>query len=152
MLADEPTTALDVTIQAQILDLIRNLAHELNTALVLITHDLGVVAEMAQTIAVMYAGRIVEQGSVVEVFDQPYHPYTAGLMFSIPRLDGVSKQKLYTIEGVVTDLAALPLGCSFAGRCEYAQEICRIEQPLLRRMKSGRQVACHFALGGESHG
>lgn len=152
LLADEPTTALDVTIQAQILDLIRKLAQEFNTALVLITHDLGVVAEMAQKIAVMYAGRIVEQGTVAEIFDTPYHPYTAGLMFSIPRLDGISKQKLYTIEGVVPDLAQLPLGCTFAERCEYAQAICRTEQPVLQTMKSGRQVACHFALGGASHG
>jgi len=151
LLADEPTTALDVTIQAQILDLIRKLALEFNTALVLITHDLGVVAEMAQKIAVMYAGRIVEQGTVVEVFDKPYHPYTAGLMFSIPRLDGISKQKLYTIEGVVPDLAQLPPGCTFAERCEYAQAICRTEQPLLKTLAGGRQVACHFALEGENH-
>jgi oligopeptide/dipeptide ABC transporter ATP-binding protein len=152
LLADEPTTALDVTIQAQILDLLRKLAHEFNTALVLITHDLGVVAEMAQRIAVMYAGRIVEQGTVVEVFARPYHPYTAGLMLSIPKLAGVNKQKLYTIEGVVPDLAELPPGCTFAERCQYAQVICHSEQPTLQILPEGRQVACHFALGGASHG
>lgn len=148
LLADEPTTALDVTIQAQILDLIRKLAHELNTALILITHDLGVVAEMAQRMAVMYAGRIVEQGTVKQVFASPYHPYTAGLMDSIPRLDGVKKQHLHTIEGVVPDLAQLPAGCSFAGRCEYAKPHCREQCPPLRVLADGRQIACHYPLGG----
>jgi oligopeptide/dipeptide ABC transporter ATP-binding protein len=148
LLADEPTTALDVTIQAQILDLIRKLARELNTALILITHDLGVVAEMAQRMAIMYAGRIVEQGSVAEVFARPRHPYTAGLMESIPRLDGVKKQKLHTIEGVVPDLSQLPPGCAFAGRCEYAQPLCRAEYPPLTVLADGRQLACHFPVGG----
>lgn len=148
LLADEPTTALDVTIQAQILDLIRKLARELNTALILITHDLGVVAEMAQRMAIMYAGRIVEQGSVAEIFARPRHPYTVGLMDSIPRLDGVKKQKLHTIEGVVPDLAQLPPGCAFAGRCEYAQPLCRAEYPKLSVLADGRQLACHFPVGG----
>jgi oligopeptide/dipeptide ABC transporter ATP-binding protein len=148
LLADEPTTALDVTIQAQILDLIRKLAREFNTALILITHDLGVVAEMAQNMAVMYAGRIVEQGTVADVFACPYHPYTAGLMDSIPRLDGSKKQRLYTIEGMVPDLAALPAGCSFADRCEYVQEKCRNKRPELVWTADSRQVACHYPLGG----
>jgi oligopeptide/dipeptide ABC transporter ATP-binding protein len=151
LLADEPTTALDVTIQAQILDLIRNLAQEFNTALVLITHDLGVVAEMAQTMAVMYAGRIVEQGSVEAVFKAPRHPYTAGLMDSIPRLDGTPKQLLHTIDGVVPDLAFLPSGCTFADRCEYVQGKCRLIQPQLVCQADGRLVACHYPLRGAKH-
>ena len=150
LLADEPTTALDVTIQAQILDLIRKLAAEFNTALVLITHDLGVVAEMAQDMAVMYTGRIVEQGSVEEVFSTPMHPYTAGLLESIPRLDGAKKHLLHAIEGMVPDLSCLPAGCTFAGRCRYAQDRCRAERPVLQAHPGGRLVACHFPLGGES--
>ncbi|WP_425059298.1 Dipeptide transport ATP-binding protein DppD [Sporomusa carbonis] len=148
LLADEPTTALDVTIQAQILDLIRNLAQEFNTALILITHDLGVVAEMAQNMAVMYAGRIVEQGTVEAVFAAPRHPYTAGLMESIPRLDGRKKQLLHTIEGVVPDLAFLPPGCTFADRCEHVRDKCRVVQPELVCQTDGRLVACHYPLGG----
>lgn len=150
LLADEPTTALDVTIQAQILDLVRKLAAEFHTALVLITHDLGVVAEMAQSMAVMYAGRIVEQGTVEAVFAEPCHPYTAGLMDSIPRLDGGKKEKLHTIEGVVPDLSELPPGCTFADRCEYARPHCRSQAPTLVRQSDGRLVACHFPLGGEA--
>ena len=150
LLADEPTTALDVTIQAQILDLIRKLAVEFNTALVLITHDLGVVAEMAQDMAVMYTGRIVEQGSVEEVFSKPMHPYTAGLLESIPRLDGAKKHLLFAIEGMVPDLSCLPQGCTFAGRCCYVQERCRIDRPVLLEQPCGRLVACHFPVGGES--
>ncbi|MTV49150.1 ATP-binding cassette domain-containing protein [Heliobacillus mobilis] len=146
LLADEPTTALDVTIQAQILDLIRDLAQEFNTALVLITHDLGVVAEMAQNMAVMYAGRVVEQGAVADVFDRPHHPYTAGLLDSIPRLDGTKKQRLHTIEGMVPDLAHLPQGCTFADRCEYGQPLCRQKKPELQAVDGDRQVACHYPL------
>jgi oligopeptide/dipeptide ABC transporter ATP-binding protein len=148
LLADEPTTALDVTIQAQILDLIIKLAKEFNTALIMITHDLGVVAEIAQSMAVMYAGRIVEQGSVVDVFANPHHPYTVGLMNSIPRLESGKKQRLHTIEGVVPDLSALPIGCTFADRCEYAQQKCREKFPEIRFLANARQVACHFPLGG----
>lgn len=148
LLADEPTTALDVTIQAQILDLIRKLVKDLNTALIMITHDLGVVAEMAQSMAVMYAGRIVEQGSVEEIFSAPRHPYTVGLMNSIPRLDGGKKQRLHTIEGLVPDLSELPVGCAFVARCEYAQEQCGFIRPLLTGSADRRQVACHYPLGG----
>ena len=150
LLADEPTTALDVTIQAQILELIGELAQEFNTALIMITHDLGVVAEVAQKMAVMYAGRIVEQGMVVDVFAQPCHPYTQGLMDSIPRLEGTGKAELHTIEGVVPDLAALPPGCSFADRCNYCGARCRTEVPELRSLANGRSVACHYPLGGEN--
>jgi oligopeptide/dipeptide ABC transporter ATP-binding protein len=150
LLADEPTTALDVTIQAQILDLIRKLAAEFNTALVLITHDLGVVAEMAQDMAVMYTGRIVEHGSVEKVFSSPLHPYTEGLLESIPRLDGAKKQLLHAIEGMVPDLSRLPTGCTFAGRCPYSRELCRADRPALQEHSEGRFVACHFPLGGES--
>ncbi|MBC9784831.1 ABC transporter ATP-binding protein [Heliobacterium chlorum] len=146
LLADEPTTALDVTIQAQILDLIRELAQEFNTALVLITHDLGVVAEMAQKMAVMYAGRVVEQGAVTDVFARPHHPYTAGLLDSIPRLDGMKKQRLHTIEGMVPDLAHLPQGCTFADRCEYRQALCGQKKPELGTVDGGRQVACYYPL------
>lgn len=149
LLADEPTTALDVTIQAQILDLIRQLTKEFNTALVMITHDLGVVAETAQNMVVMYAGRVVEQGTVADVFDNPCHPYTVGLMNSIPKLDGVKKQRLHTIEGTVPDLAYLPKGCAFVDRCEYARESCRNEQPQLKTLLNGRQIACHYPLGGK---
>lgn len=148
LLADEPTTALDVTIQAQILDLIRKLVKDLNTALIMITHDLGVVAEMAQSMAVMYAGRIVEQGSVEEIFSAPQHPYTVGLMNSIPRLDGDKKQRLHTIEGLVPDLSELPVGCAFIERCEYAQGQCGFIRPLLTGSADRRQVACHYPLGG----
>lgn len=148
LLADEPTTALDVTIQAQILDLIMKLAKEFNTALIMITHDLGVVAEIAQSMAVMYAGRIVEQGAVADVFANPHHPYTVGLMNSIPRLEGSKKQRLHTIEGVVPDLSALPAGCTFADRCEYAQAKCLEEFPEIRLLTNDRQVACHYPLGG----
>lgn len=148
LLADEPTTALDVTIQAQILDLIRKLAGEKNTGLILITHDLGVVAEMAKKMVVMYAGRMVEQGSVDDIFHKPYHPYTAGLMASIPQLQGKKKQLLHTIEGVVPDLANLPAGCAFAGRCEYVKPDCREQKPQLRNLAGGRRAACHYPLGG----
>lgn len=148
LLADEPTTALDVTIQAQILDLIVKLAKEFNTALLMITHDLGVVAEIAQNMAVMYAGRVVEQGKVADVFSNPHHPYTVGLMNSIPRLDGGKKQHLHTIEGVVPDLSVLPIGCTFADRCEYAKEKCYEEFPPVRVLANARQVACHYPLGG----
>lgn len=148
LLADEPTTALDVTIQAEILDLISKLTKEFNTAMILITHDLGVVAEMAQTMAVMYAGRIVELGSVEDVFANPHHPYTAGLMDCILRLSSSKKQRLHTIEGVVPDLSALPIGCTFAERCEHDKKRCHLQYPVVRTLADGRQVACHYPLGG----
>ena len=127
LIADEPTTALDVTIQAQILELLTELREKRNLALLLITHDLGVVAETADRVAVMYAGKIVEQASVRELFNNPRHPYTEGLLHAVPRLDetGEEKRRLQTIEGVVPNPLALPPGCRFAPRCQYAMEKCR---------------------------
>lgn len=130
LIADEPTTALDVTIQAQILKLMRDLKEKTGTSIILITHDLGVVAEMADDIAVMYAGEIVEQGSTKDIFESPMHPYTQGLMKSIPRLD-IDQDKLYTIRGTVPDLSNMPEGCRFCDRCEFATLRCKQEKPEL---------------------
>lgn len=144
LIADEPTTALDVTIQAQILKLMRDLKEKMGTSIILITHDLGVVAEMADDIAVMYAGEIVEQGAAKEIFESPMHPYTQGLMKSIPRLD-IDQDRLYTIRGTVPDLSAMPKGCRFCDRCDYAAERCRQEKPELQH-SGGHFVRC-FCLG-----
>jgi oligopeptide/dipeptide ABC transporter ATP-binding protein len=105
---------------------------------------------MAQDMAVMYTGRIVEQGSVEKVFSSPLHPYTEGLLESIPRLDGAKKQLLHAIEGMVPDLSSLPAGCTFAGRCPYSRDLCRVDRPALKEHSDGRFVSCHFPLGGES--
>jgi oligopeptide transport system ATP-binding protein len=142
IIADEPTTALDVTVQAQILDLLKELASRANSALILITHDLGVVARYATRVAVMYAGRIVEMAPAGELYARPKHPYTLGLMQSAPRLDGDASKRLLPIEGQPPDLAALPPGCSFAPRCRYAQDRCRSERPELREVGEGHQKAC----------
>ena len=131
ILADEPTTALDVTIQAQILDLLKNLAREFRTAFILITHDLGVVAGMTQRIHVMYAGRIVEKADTGELFANPKHPYTWGLLRSIPRLDERRKERLVPIEGLPPDLIAPPPGCKFEPRCQYRRDICHEKEPEL---------------------
>jgi peptide/nickel transport system ATP-binding protein len=131
LIADEPTTALDVTIQAQILALIRTLQQETGTAVILITHDLGVVAEVADEVVVMYAGRIVERAPVQALFDQPQHPYTVGLLGSIPRLD-IEQARLASIEGQVPDPLARPPGCRFAERCPFADAHCRAADPPLR--------------------
>ena len=144
LIADEPTTALDVTIQAQILELMRTLQQETGTAIVLITHDLGVVAEVADEVVVMYAGRVVERAPVQALFDQPQHPYTVGLLGSIPRLD-TDQQRLTSIEGQVPAPAALPAGCSFAERCPFADAQCRAEAPALRDVGSGHLSACFKA-------
>jgi peptide/nickel transport system ATP-binding protein len=145
LIADEPTTALDVTIQAQILDLMRALKDKTGAAVVLITHDLGVVAEMAQRVVVMYAGRKVEEAPVAALFAQPLHPYTLGLLNSIPRLDqehiGV-RQRLAEIPGTVPSLRDEPTGCTFAPRCEYATERCRAEYPPLEEKAEGHFAAC----------
>ena len=145
LIADEPTTALDVTIQAQILDLIRDLKRETRTAVILITHDLGVVAEMADRIAVMYAGQIVEETDVRTLFQQPLHPYTQGLIGSIPIL-GDLKERLETIPGVVPSLVDLDPGCRFASRCasrvEHGLEICLSTEPDLIEVAEGHQVRC----------
>ena len=141
LIADEPTTALDVTIQAQILELMRSLQQETGTAIVLITHDLGVVAEVADEVVVMYAGRIVERGPVDALFNQPQHPYTVGLLGSIPRLDA-AHTRLVSIEGQVPGPMQLPQGCSFADRCPFALAECRIAKPALRDVGERHQSAC----------
>ncbi len=141
LIADEPTTALDVTIQAQILELMRSLQQETGTAIVLITHDLGVVAEVADEVVVMYAGRIVERGPVDALFNQPQHPYTVGLLGSIPRLDA-AQTRLASIDGQVPAPTHLPPGCSFADRCPFALAECRLAKPALRDVGERHQSAC----------
>lgn len=144
LIADEPTTALDVTIQAQILDLMRTLQQETGTALIMITHDLGVVAEIADQVAVMYAGRIVEKGPVDAIFDDPQHPYTIGLMSSVPSI-GERQGRLTTISGMVPSLEAMPAGCRFAPRCPFAASQCTHQVPLLQPLSGHHSAACHFA-------
>jgi peptide/nickel transport system ATP-binding protein len=153
LIADEPTTALDVTIQAQVLELMRTLQRELRTAMLFITHDLGVVAEVADDVAVMYAGRIVEQAAVQALFEAPLHPYTRGLMAARPSIQGERRERLQTIEGLVPPLHALPKGCRFVDRCDQAEAICREEDPPLvtvrwrgKRGEEPRRVACHVAV------
>jgi oligopeptide/dipeptide ABC transporter ATP-binding protein len=145
LIADEPTTALDVTIQAQILELMRNLQQELGMAMILITHDLGVIAETCDDVAVMYAGRIAESGTVYELFERPRHPYTRGLLDSIPRLESPRKQPLPTIEGMVPGLAQLPSGCRFHNRCPHRTPLCVERAPALEPTgdSGSQQVACH---------
>ena len=143
IIADEPTTALDVTVQAQILDLLKELTHETGAALILITHDLGVVARYADHVAVMYGGRIVEQAAAAELYARPRHPYTRGLLASIPRLDSTAGQRLVPIVGQPPDLARLPPGCAFAPRCERADATCQTTRPLLREAVPGHLSACH---------
>jgi peptide/nickel transport system ATP-binding protein len=145
LLADEPTTALDVTIQAQILELLRRLAIERHTAVVLITHDMGVVADIADRVAVMYAGRIAETGPIDAIFAQPRHPYTALLLASIPRLNDAPKSKLAVIEGRVPTPAEYGPGCRFAGRCPLGDTRCIAETPPLRPVGAGRFSACWYA-------
>ena len=145
LIADEPTTALDVTIQAQIIDLMKGLQKELNTAIILITHDLGVVADMAQRILVMYAGKIIESGSIEDIFYRPQHPYTWGLLKSVPRLDSKQKEDLMPIEGTPPDLFAPPVGCGFAARCEYCMNICKEKQPEFLQVGEGHHSACWLA-------
>ena len=141
LIADEPTTALDVTIQAQILDLMQRLQQELRTAIILITHDLGVVAEVADEVVVMYAGRVVEQAPVQVLFDAPQHPYTVGLLGSIPRLYG-EQRRLASIEGQVPSPLRLPAGCRFAKRCPFADAQCHATAPPLRELGDGHASAC----------
>jgi len=143
LIADEPTTALDVTIQAQILDLMRNLQAKMGMAIVFITHDLGVVAEMADRVVVMYAGQVVETGTVQEIFTKPLMPYTSGLMQSIPRMgESEVKVKLQTIPGYVPLLTKLPGGCRFRTRCAFAQDRCAEAEPPLEVLDNGRSVRC----------
>ena len=154
LIADEPTTALDVTIQAQILDLMRELQKSFGTAIILITHDMGVVAENADRVVVMYAGRKVEEADVDDLFDRPAHPYTKGLLNSIPSLDVAargSQTRLNEIKGMVPSLANLPPGCAFAARCGFASDECRASYPPLREHRPRHWVACWHAerlLGG----
>lgn len=144
MIADEPTTALDVTIQAQILELMKKIQQEKGTAILLITHDLGVVAEMCSRAIVMYAGRIMEEATVEELFANPIHPYTKGLIASVPKL-GSGVTSLSSIPGSVPDLAAMPQGCKFAPRCQYAQKQCREAEPELTEVSGGgRKCRCHL--------
>ncbi len=151
LIADEPTTALDVTIQAQILDLIRKLQKDNQTAVILITHDLGVVAEMCDEVAVMYAGQIVEYGSVEDIFYRPSHPYTKGLLDSIPHFESNTRlEKLKTIPGMVPNLMNLPSGCRFHDRCTFAKDQCQRQNPELRSLddeSKQHQVSCFFPLG-----
>ncbi len=142
LIADEPTTALDVTIQAQILRILRNLTREFNTSVILITHDMGVVAEMADHVLVMYAGHAVEYGTAEDIFDHPGHPYTVGLLESIPKLGSGQEGHLHTIEGTVPGLDEMPEGCRFCTRCPYAEEKCRQEDPGMRE-RDGHSVRCY---------
>jgi len=141
LIADEPTTALDVTIQAQILELMRALREELGTAIILITHDLGVIAELADDVIVMYAGKVVERCAVPRLFAEPQHPYTIGLLGSIPRLD-LEQERLSAIEGFVPDAAAMPEGCRFHPRCPFSIEKCRQEEPALAEIAPNHFAAC----------
>jgi oligopeptide transport system ATP-binding protein len=142
LLADEPTTALDVTIQAQILEILARLSQEFGTAVIIITHNLGVVARYADRVNVMYAGKIVESASAMKVYGDPHHPYTIGLLKSVPRLDEARKDKLVPIEGVPPDLASIPPGCSFYPRCPYRIDRCQEEEPPLMLADEGHYSAC----------
>jgi peptide/nickel transport system ATP-binding protein len=146
LIADEPTTALDVTIQAQILELIEQLQSRHGMSVIFITHDLGVIAEIADEVVVMYAGRVVERASVVELFARPLHPYTQGLLASMPQLQLQPKSRLPTIAGMVPSLSALPPGCRFSSRCTRATPVCA-EDPQLQAVDAGRSVACHHWRG-----
>jgi peptide/nickel transport system ATP-binding protein len=150
LIADEPTTALDVTVQAQILDLIRDLQQEFNSAVIIITHDLGVVAELADDILVMYAGRCIEYGSADDIFREPQHPYTWGLLGSMPRLDRDRTERLLPIKGTPPSLINVPPGCPFHPRCSFSQlngGASETEVPELRDVGSGHKVACHLSAG-----
>ena len=142
IIADEPTTALDVTVQAQILALLKELTREANSALILITHDLGVVARYAERVAVMYGGRVVETAPAQQLYQNPTHPYTQGLLESVPRLDDESDKRLVPIDGQPPDLAQLPTGCAFSPRCRHARERCRGELPPLELVAENHSRAC----------
>lgn len=143
LIADEPTTALDVTIQAQILELIKELQNDMGMSVILITHDLGVIAETSQSVVVMYAGKVAEKGSVYQVFDRPVHPYTQGLLASIPTLDTLPKSRLKIIPGMVPGLLDLPRGCRFENRCEYRQQHCLQTPPGSEEVEAGHHVSCY---------
>jgi oligopeptide/dipeptide ABC transporter ATP-binding protein len=143
VIADEPTTALDVTIQAQILELMKSLQEEMGMSIVLITHDLGVIAETCEDVVVMYGGRVAEKGGVHDIFERPRHPYTRGLLESIPRLENERKTRLKIIEGMVPGLKDLPEGCRFQNRCPYKTQRCEDRQPDISRVDRGHEVGCH---------
>jgi oligopeptide/dipeptide ABC transporter ATP-binding protein len=145
LIADEPTTALDVTIQAQILGLIRDLQAETGMSVIFITHDLGVIAELCDDVVVMYAGKVVESAPIRDVFRNPRHPYTRGLLTSIPTLDSPHKQPLKVIKGVVPSLDELPDGCRFENRCPHAQPVCRTAHPPMVEVGPHHLSACYFA-------
>lgn len=142
LIADEPTTALDVTIQAQIIDLLSDIRKTMNTAIILITHDLGVVANLADRIAVMYAGKIVETGTAKQIFANPKHPYTKALLKSLPKHDTDKSERLVSIPGTPPDLIAPPLGCGFASRCENCMKVCQGKQPPTFKVEGGHEAAC----------
>lgn len=149
IIADEPTTALDVTIQAQILDLLKEIKNKYNTSILLITHDMGVIADMADRVAVMYAGQLMELAAVDDLIENPRHPYTVGLLNSIPDLTSDNEGNLYTIRGSVPDLRGLPSGCPFHPRCDYATDICSIQMPELQQDHTGHATACWNPVGGD---
>jgi oligopeptide/dipeptide ABC transporter ATP-binding protein len=144
LIADEPTTALDVTIQAQILSLIRDLQKETGMAVIFITHDLGVIAEICDDVVVMYAGKIAETATTLDLFKEPKHPYTKGLLESIPRLENEPKSRLKVIKGMVPDIDQLPMGCRFENRCPYAMDICRITHPPITEVGKEHFVSCYL--------
>jgi oligopeptide/dipeptide ABC transporter ATP-binding protein len=148
IIADEPTTALDVTIQRQILSLMSDLQQETGTAIMLVTHDLGVIAEMADEVVVMYAGQVVESADVASLFDRPKHPYTQGLLHSIPKSDQSKSEPLPAIKGLVPSLRNMPKGCRFQERCPHKIDICKREVPKLRSLTNAHKVACHIVDGG----
>ena len=142
LIADEPTTALDVTIQAQVLELMRNMQQRLGTALILITHDMGVIADMADDVLVMYLGRIIERGTATQVLERPAHPYTQGLIASLPKLDTPRGERLVPIQGTVPGLGAIPSGCRFHTRCPHVMDVCRTDDPAMRSAEPGHDAAC----------
>ncbi len=144
LICDEPTTALDVTIQSQILELMRSLQHETGMSIIFITHDLGVVAEMCDDVVVMYAGKVVEKADIMTLFDSPQHPYTQGLMASMPNLSIKPKSKLETISGNVPSLDEMPVGCRFSTRCKYRQPLCYAHSPESKMISEGHYSSCHF--------
>lgn len=145
LIADEPTTALDVTIQAQILDLLRELQEREHMSILIITHDLGIIAELADEVAVMYASKIVESASVKELFENPLHPYTMGLFRSRPEPGKPKTERLSSIRGMVPSPLRFPPGCKFHPRCDYMQDNCKVEEPTLRELRPGHWVRCHYA-------
>lgn len=149
LIADEPTTALDVTVQAQIMDLIQQLKEEENMGVILITHDMAVVAENCDRVIVMYLGQMVEEASVTDIFEHPLHPYTIGLIQSIPQMTTDSEQELFMIKGSLPLLTQIKKGCRFASRCPYATDKCREEEPELQKTGENHSVRCHFPRFGE---